>query len=451
MSSVKLRASRLAALLVAGTTMVAMAGCSPAGPSSGGASTDSTSSGPVTINWWSWNPDDHSGPMWVKAFEADHPNITVKQRFIQYSDYVNAVRLAATSNSGPDVFGLQVGALTNQFAPVTTDLTPLAAKGIGADWKDQLLQTDQLSANGKQVGLPWMITGSGLLWYNKTILDRVGVKPPTTLAEWQGACQKIQAAGITCFVQGAKDDWVNLDVYQAIVNQIDPGAFYSSIKGQGTGFDSAAFIKAFDVWKSLFDDGIVQKGALAMTEYPDANDQFSKGKAAMIALGTFSDGNMYKTQLASQAQTYGNQIKSQVFVPEAFPDVVGGAKETGRIFGGPDVGWAVSAKSQHQAAAFTLVQWLTTSKTAQQMMAATGNASALKAIPVSSSDLAAPTVQEPVLTDQTKQLNNLIGPRQIASADVQTALGQALSSVASGQMTSAAAAAAVQKAIAAAK
>ena len=389
--------------------------------------------------------------MWVKAFEAEHPNITVKQRFIQYSDYVNAVRLAATSSSGPDVFGLQVGALTNQFAPVTADLSPLATKSIGADWKSQLLQTDQLVADGKQVGLPWMITGSGLLWYNKTILDKVGVKPPTTLAEWQSACQKIEAAGVTCFVQGAKDDWVNLDVYQAIVNQIAPGAFYSSIKGEGTSFNSADYIKAFDVWKSLFSSGIVQKGALGMTQYPDANDQFNKGKAAMIALGTFQDGDMYKAQLTSLAKTYGAQIQSQVFVPEAFPDVVGGAKETGRIFGGPDVGWAVAAKSQHQDAAFTLVQWLTTSKTAQQMMAETGNAPALKAIPVSSEDLAAPSVQKPKLSEQTTQLNNLIGPRQIPSADVQTALGQALSAVASGQMSSADAAASVQKAIDAAK
>ena len=389
--------------------------------------------------------------MWVKAFEAEHPNITVKQRFIQYSDYVNAVRLAATSSSGPDVFGLQVGALTNQFAPVTADLSPLATKSIGADWKSQLLQTDQLVADGKQVGLPWMITGSGLLWYNKTILDKVRVKPPTTLTEWQSACQKIEAAGVTCFVQGAKDDWVNLDVYQAIVNQIAPGAFYSSIKGEGTSFNSADYIKAFDVWKSLFSSGIVQKGALGMTQYPDANDQFNKGKAAMIALGTFQDGDMYKAQLTSLAKTYGAQIQSQVFVPEAFPDVVGGAKETGRIFGGPDVGWAVAAKSQHQDAAFTLVQWLTTSKTAQQMMAETGNAPALKAIPVSSEDLAAPSVQKPKLSEQTTQLNNLIGPRQIPSADVQTALGQALPAVASGQMSSADAAASVQKAIDAAK
>ena len=55
------------------------------------------------------------------------------------------------------------------------------------------------------------------------------------------------------------------------------------------------------------------------------------------------------------------------------------------------------------------------------------------------------------MTAQTKQLGNLIGARQIANADVQTALSQALSSVASGQMSAADAAKSVQTAIDAAK
>lgn len=433
--------------LAAATTAIALslmglAACS----SSSGPADNPASSGPTTISWWSWNPDDTNSPAWIDSFEAEHPNIKVEHRFIQYSDYVNAVRLAATSNSGPDVFGLQVGALTTQFAPVTADLAPLAEKNIGADWKDKLLQTEQLEVDGKQVGLPWMITGGGLLWYNKTLLDKVGVKPPSTLEEWKSTCQKVEAADLTCFVQGAKDDWVNIDVYQSIINQISPGSFYTAVKGE-TPFDNPDSVRAFDVWKSLFDEGIVQKGALGMTEYPDANDEFNKGKAAMIALGTWQDSNMTTSSLKTSAETYGDQITKQVFLPVPFPDVVGGAKETGRLFGGPDVGWAISAKSEKKDAAFTFVQWLTSSEKAQQQMAKSTQTPALKSVPVDVSDLVDPELMKPVLAEQAAQINNLIGPRQIPNADVQTALGQALSSVASGQMTSAEAAASVQQAV----
>ncbi|MGN6446346.1 ABC transporter substrate-binding protein [Amnibacterium sp.] len=428
-------------------TALALTSCS----SGGGA--QQSADAKQTITWWSWNPDNHSDAQWITAFEKDHPNITVKHRFIQYSDYVNAVRLAATTSSGPDVFGLQVGALTNQFAPLTVDLAPLAAKGIGADWKNKLNASEQLVADGKQVGLPWMVTGGGLIWYNKGLLAKAGVSaPPTTLDEWLVDCKKVTAIGKTCFVQGAKDDWINLDMYQSIVNELAPAAFYDAIKGTGSvKFDSADFVKAFDVWKSLFSNGIMQKGALAQTQYPDANDAFHKGNAAFILNGTWQDGDMSKANLATQAQTYGDAVKSEVFLPAAFPDVVGGAKETGRLFGGPDVGWAISAKSSHQAAAFTFVQWLTASTTAQTIMGKSlAGQPALKSVPVDDSDVVN-DAGKAALASQASQLSNLIGARQIPSADVQSALGQALSSVASGQMTSAAAANSVQAAIDSAK
>lgn len=433
--------AKIAALAVVAVATVGMTACS-----STSSSTSSGSNAKATINWWSWNPDNTQDKAWITAFEKDHPNITVKHRFIQIADYPNAVRLAATSGSGPDVFGLQVGAMTAQFAPLTADLAPLAAKNIGSNWKTKLNATDQLSVHGKQVGLPWMITGGGLVWYNKTIFDKAGATPPTTLAEWQTACAKVEAIGVKCFVQGAKDDWVNLDVYQAISNQITPGTFYKAVAGK-TKFATADFERAFTVWKSLFNNGIIQSGALGTTQYPDANDAFNKGQAAMIAFGTWNDDHMTTATLATAASTYGDQIKSQVFVPMAFPDVVGGAKETGRIFGGPDVGWAVSAKSTKKNAAFTLVQWLTSSEAAQSMMAQSLQTPALKSIPVPDTGLTAPEVQKPALANQAKQIGNLIGARQISNADVATALSQALSSVASGQMTSADAAKSVQTAI----
>ncbi len=432
--------TKVAIVAAVAVTAVGMTGCAA------GSSTETSANAKQTINWWSWNPDNTTDKAWITAFEKEHPNITVKHRFIQIADYPNAVRLAATSGSGPDVFGLQVGAMTTQFAPLTADLAPLAAKNIGADWKSKLNATDQLAVGGKQVGLPWMITGGGLVWYNKTIFDKAGATPPTTLAEWQTACAKIEAIHVKCFVQGAKDDWVNLDVYQAIANEITPGTFYKAVDGK-TSFNTPDFTKAFTVWKSLFSDGIIQSGALATTQYPDANDAFNKGQAAMIAFGTWNDDHMTTATLAANTSTYGDQITKSVFVPIAFPDVVGGAQETGRLFGGPDVGWAISAKSSHQAAAFTFVQWLTSSKTAQTMMATSLQTPALKSIPVPNTGLVDPTVQQPALADQAKQISNLIGSRQITNADVATALSQALSSVASGQETPAAAAAAVQKAI----
>ena len=282
------RGIRLASIAAASVAVIASAGCS--------APAAEEESGPVTLNWWSWNPDQNTAVQYIDAFEADHPDITIKHRFIQYSDYVNTTQLALTSGSGPDVFGLQVGALTEQFAPLTADLAPALEEALGGDWADQLTATDQLAVDGKQVALPWMITGGGLVWANQTLVDSLGLTVPETTDELDAFCADVTAAGKTCIVQGAKDSWQNIDVFQTIANQIAPGKFYDAIAGDAS-FDDADFVQAFDVWKSLFDDGVFQEGALAATAYPDANDAFHKGDAALIVFGSWQNSDTTQASL----------------------------------------------------------------------------------------------------------------------------------------------------------
>lgn len=424
---------------IAATAALVLSGCS------GGNSSDDSSSGKVTLNMWSWNPDATSNVQYLKAFEDANPNIKVKFRFIQNQDYYNALKLGLTSGQGPDVFGVQVGSFADQIAPLAEDLAPYAKKALGSDWKDQLTATDQLTAKGKQVGLPWMITGGGLMWANQTLVDSLGLTVPTTMAELKSFCKAVEAAKKICMDQGAADAFQNLDVYQTIINQIAPGKFYEAITGKSS-FDTPDFVQAFDVWKSFFTNGIFEKGALGVHAYPDANDAQKKGDAALIAMGSWQNADTTSTRLADYAKTYGSAFnKDTIFMPYFFPQVVANGK-TGTMFGGPDVGFGVSASSKHKDAAAKLVLWLTASKAGQGIMAKTVQQPALKSVPLDLSDVVN-DAQKEALKQQGPALADMIGQRQIKNADVQTALSDALSNVASGQQKSADAAKSVQAAI----
>jgi len=439
------KSRRLLATASAGVAIVlALSACSTAP-----AATQSTAAGPTTINFWSWNPDAGTSKPYIDAFEASHPNIKVKMRFIQYSDYVNTTQLALQSGSGPDVFGLQVGALTNQFAPLAEDLTPAISKQLGDDWKTKLTATDQLAVDGKQVALPWMITGGGLVWANQTLVDSLKLTVPTTYEELKSFCAEVKKAKKYCIVQGAKDSWQNIDVYQAIINQVSPGTFYTAMAGKAD-FSSPEFVKAFEIWKSFFSDGIFQEGALGATAYPDANDAFHKGQAALMINGTWQNADTTKTRLAQYTKTYGASFENNTaFMPYFFPKVADGGA-TGTLFGGPDVGFAVSSASKAKDAAETFVTWLTANAEGQKIMAKTVQQPALSSVSLDLSDVTTPQ-QVTALQAQGPALKGMIGQREIQNADVKTALGDALSAVASGQQSPAQAAASVQKAIAAAK
>jgi raffinose/stachyose/melibiose transport system substrate-binding protein len=395
-----------------------------------------------TVQWWSWNPNAEESERYIEAFEAAHPDIDIEHRYIAYTDYVNTLRLALTSGEGPDVFGLQVGAMTQSFAPLAEDLTPRVEESLGAEWRDELLQVDQLNVDDKQVGLPWMITGAGLLWHNKTLLDQAGVAAPTTLDELQDACSALAEQQIGCVVHGGKDAWVNIDVFQTLANDYAPGLFYEAVAGEAD-WTSPELVEALETFQGLFDDGVFQEGALGTAQYPDANDAFTAGEAGFIVLGSWNSAAMTTTGLAAAAETTGNPgVVDFEFLPTSFPDVNGDG-ESSPMFGGPDVGWAMASRSDAKGAAYTFIDWLTSQPEGQALMGAQLQQPALRSEAVDTSDLAFPS-QEAAVDDIAERLNDLIGARQLPDPDLETALGDALSAVASGTQSPAEALAAVQ-------
>lgn len=440
------QSARAGALVAAGALVIgALAGCStdPAG--------DDPSDSPTTatINWWFWNPDESQQDLYIDAFEADHPDIKVVPRKLQFADYVNALRLGATSSDGPDVFGIQGGSLTEQFASLAVDLAPLAEAELGSDWADQLSAEEQLVSEGKQVGLPWNVTGSGTLWYNAGLLNELGLQKPATLEELAQTCEVARAQDIDCISHGALDAWVNIDVYQAIINQLAPGAFYEAQDGERK-FTDPEFIEAFTIWATLFDDNLFTEGALAINEYPDADDEFKQGRALYFAGGgTWESSSLTTTGLERLAEKYDSSVLQAEFGVMAFPAVKDSAT-TGRLFGGPDVGWAISSASENQEAAWKFVSWMSAGEAGQKLVAERLQQPALSSVSLDYSDVVTDT-QRSELDEVAQQLADLIGPRQVKDADVEAALGVALSSVAAKTQTAEDAAADVQAAIEAAQ
>jgi len=410
------------------------------------ATSPSASAEPTVINWWAWNPggsvDDNPH---IKAFEAANPDIKVVLRNLAYEDYKNALRLAVTTGEGPDVFGVQVGPLTDQYASSAEDLTSYLSKSVlGSGWKKKMIGADQLVSAGKQVASPFYISAAGLLWYNKTLFDKNKVTLPTDLASFKAACAKFKAVKINCFIHGAKDAWVNLDMFQTISNQIDPGNFYKAIKGESK-FNTPNYVKAFSTWKSLFTSGLVQKGSLGTPQYMDAYDSYMKGSSAMILLGSWQNPQMTKTSAALNAKTYaGTNAGKFLHMAVPMPGLVAKAK-TGALFGGPDLGWAMSSTSKNKAAAWRWIEFLTIGE-GQKIMAGQGNQPANISVPIDTSDFLSSS-QKGVVEMQAKALAAMIGQREIPNADVQKALADALSAVAAGTQSATAAATAVQKAI----
>lgn len=391
-----------------------------------------------TVQVWGWNTGPEQADRLLPAFNELYPNIEVQMKAIPFGDYAAALRPALGSDSGPDVFQLQGGALTSQFGQFGEDLSLLAADTLGEDWQDKIAEVgvSAYTIDGELKALAVGLQAAGTLAYNKTLFDEYDLEPPETVSEWVDLCETLASNDVTCFAQGAQDGWVNQDVIQAIANSIAPGKFTQAVENEVPWTDSD-LVEAFTVWGELFENGVMQPGALAAPMQPDVINQFLRGDSAMIALGVWAmqyfKGDALETQM--EAAGVSDPAAFEVLIMD-FPSATDEPVDL-ELFGGADNGMAVNAKSDNKAAAAAFVQWLALTEEGQQ--AVTGNLAyqpALKGVaPAALDGLTAPEEQEALFEEYSSRVQSITDPRTIAYPDLVTALGDNLQAIGTGEKT----------------
>lgn len=426
----------IAAVTAAGIFAATLAGCAPAGGSGG----DGGSETEGTVNWWGWTPEQAVAEEYIAAFNEEYPDITVNYRQLTIDGYEAAIRPALASDTGPDLFDIAPGAQFEQFGTYGTDLTDLVVDSLGDDWEDKLAPIGVAGLTDKDGALRGMPTGStfaGPVWINQEIFDAQGLEAPTTVDEWVSVCEQLEAAGVGCFVQGASQVAFDQDTIQAIADTINPGLFTKATRGEAKWTDPD-LVEAFATWQRLFDEGIMQEGALGLQQYPDANNAFMSQDYAMVMMGTwymqFTRPN--NQSLAIEAAGVADATPF-VMTPIAFP-AASNSGEPGAMFGDANYGLVVNSKSKARNAAATFAVWLGTSTEGQQIVA-----NALNDIPSLTSvepewdsiELVDADVQRPKLQELYERAATVTDNRLLPNGDLADAIGVAATTLAAGDVT----------------
>ena len=214
---------------------------------------------PVTISFQTWNPGD-SDELWeiIDAFEAEHPNIKIDYIYMPYSDHIADMQIKMNNGEGPDVYGMQTGATYNEFRPYEVDLTSYAEATYGEGWESKFLDfcMDLLNVDGHYYGLPLGLTYAGFLWADVEKLDSYGLKVPTNYDELLNVCTVLRENGELPLTIGAKDDWINIDTWMNIANEVNTQMLYDAIDGKASHLGEGIVALAAHALAALvFDDG----------------------------------------------------------------------------------------------------------------------------------------------------------------------------------------------------
>ncbi|MCA0293808.1 MAG: extracellular solute-binding protein [Actinobacteria bacterium] len=332
---------RIAGLAAAAFALVAT-GCS----AQGNAAQTAGSNEPTTIEYWSWAgaPGAEVVKPIIAAFEKDNPGITVNYTEIAREDYKAKVASALGAGQAIDVLGVQPGAWAGE---VEDYLSPVSdwpnADALGKAFTTGTVeQTKRLFSDGELHAVPLYSTGSAIGIYNADILAKVGVKAPTTVAEFKAMADALKAKDpkILSAVMPA-DPWFQDEATLTVVGQTDPD-FFNNVRYNNGPWNAPSYVAGLQAYKKLYDDGVLPKATLDM-DYATAMNTFDTGKAAVVFNGSWEAGRILKGNygiLPFPAQS-ADQASLRAFL---------------------DVTLGIPAKSKHMDAASAFVEYMAAGK-----------------------------------------------------------------------------------------
>lgn len=279
------------------------------------------------------------------AFTAAHPNIKIVREAVQNDQLRQTVNTAISSGTGPDVIFYDAGpgyagVLAN--AGLLLPLDSYAAK-YGWDKKIAAPSKEQTTIDGKWYGLPLQVDLIGM-YYNKTLLDKEGLKVPTTLDELKTFCGAAKAKGYTPIAFADNPGWQAFHQFSMTANQIiGPEAMQKLLFDNEGTWDSPEIVQAIkSYFVDLRDAGCFPDDPAAIT-YDDGNSLFFNGQALLHTTGSWL-----------VADIENNMPDYEVgFVP--FPSIDG---KPPVWISGVGSAFYITAKSQHPDEAAELLDFL---------------------------------------------------------------------------------------------
>ncbi|MGI5486798.1 extracellular solute-binding protein [Microtetraspora malaysiensis] len=323
------------------TAALVLAGCASQG---GDGAPDKAASGKVTVEWWNiatTEPWKSLLAEQAKAYEAAHPNVTIKNVPIENEAFKAKIATATQSGKAPDIYATWGGGVLQQQidAGLVKDLSADTASWIG-NFTPASLQAYQF--DGKTYAIPDDIGMVGF-WYNKALFAKAGItEPPATWSQFLDDVKKLKAAGVTPIALAGKEKWPG-HYYWAYLAMRIAGLDALKQAGADHDFTKPEFVSAGEHLKQLVDLQPFQKGFLgAGYSTPDGQAaSMSNGKAAMELMGQWAP--------AVENDTGKGLGENLGFFP--FPAVEGGKGSGTDAFGGGG-GYAVGANAPAEALDF---------------------------------------------------------------------------------------------------
>lgn len=328
-----------------------------------GSSSSSNGKTSGTINYW-YGLDDAQQRKYVKAHDIDafmkaYPDIKVNLSFKPVDGVDRLIQIALPAGKGPDIVPTPGPSYALQYisSNLLLDLDGYAKK---YNWNTSMQgwALDAGRINGKLYSLPGSYEAM-LLYYNKTLFQQKGWKPPTNRGELEALATECMGNGIIPFMAGSADWRPSTEWFVTVFfnHYAGPDALYQALTGK-LAWTDAVFVDAITLMNSYFQKGWFGGGVKQyFTNKTAAQDAaFASGKAAMDIEGSWA--------FANWPTYFGPSISHTDYDWAPIPPLRDGVPNNLFALGIGNT-FSISAKSKVPDLAATYLNWLYT--TTQRM------------------------------------------------------------------------------------
>lgn len=226
----------------------------------------------------------------IEDFEKENPDVKIEMESFENQSYKTKIKSAVAANEMPDIFYTWGGGFSKSFVESGK---VLELDSYYENYKEQLPDTvlNNVLYNEKLYGVTYS-TPVSMLFYNKAMFKKQGLKAPETFDELIEACKKFREANITPIGLSAKDTWVLAMTHDGLaLKSAGSEKTLKALTKDGGSYNSPEFLAAAERLQELIDIKAFSDGATGLSN-DEAVATFYNGAVPMFITGSWLGGQI---------------------------------------------------------------------------------------------------------------------------------------------------------------
>jgi glucose/mannose transport system substrate-binding protein len=258
------------------------------------------------FSWWTAGGEAEGLGELYRLYSMRYPEVKIINATVAGGGGMNAKAVLVTRMQGrnpPDSFQVHAGhelidtwVVAGKMEPISfvfEDFGYLQAYPRGL--------VDIISWREEIYSAPVNIHRSNVLWYNKQLFARHGVRAPGSIDELATVCRKLSGAGITPLALGDNGIWAATHLFESVALACLGSEGYRGLWDGSTPWDSPEARQAISRFIGLLDYVNSDHAALS---WDGAAQYVADGKAAMTIMGDWVEG-YFKAKGMAPGEQFG--------------------------------------------------------------------------------------------------------------------------------------------------